>query len=638
MVIYNYVGDICGILLTMLVGLVHFFNKSDRKNKTKYLEKLMSCNMILCISSVITALLNNIGINNEILLFANYIYIFVCIEILIYVLLYVAGLIPAYLKDFDKREKKIKRVYRLSELFLTVLMVIMYAWNIDIARIIAYCKFWSYFNIGGTILICSLILYVIDSKRIQNKVKQSTLIIFPFLFVGAIFQFTHTNIKFSGFLYSMLIFFFYLFYHGKQIDVVSGGYLNNSFREDFKKLIRANKEFYVITVQLTNYDFLKRYISRHQINNQIANAIRLMENENSKIKSFREDADKVSFLIEKEHTKGIMDGVSKMVHLFTNQHSTFEEFYDALHFKVFVAECPTVLDDFTNFTKVRSNVYDKCDINQIYMITEDDVKSIVDEHNLIEIFNDIFTKNNPLDERVQVVYQPIFDVDSNKFKTMEALTRLKIDGKLIFPDNFIYILENNGMIHKYSLLVLEKICIFLNKLEKEKIEIDGISINFSSEEFKMKSFEENILSIVNKYGINPNLIRIELTESSDDATQKILEEKMNSMRKLGFKFYLDDFGSGYSNITKLASLKFDTIKIDKSIVWDSLDNNDIRQLLVDLTTFIKAMDMDVLFEGVENEEMSKLTDNVKYLQGYLYSKPIAEEETLMFLKEKNCAV
>ena len=256
------------------------------------------------------------------------------------------------------------------------------------------------------------------------------------------------------------------------------------------------------------------------------------------------------------------------------------------------------------------------------------------QENLLTIFEDIFTKNNPYDERIQVVYQPILDLDTNKFKTMEALTRLYIDGKTIYPDNFIPLLENNRLIHKYSLLVLEKICIFLNKIKNENFDLDGISVNFSSDEYAMLSFKEDIINILNKYDVDPSYIRLELTESNDVATQDIIANQMKEMQELGFKFYLDDFGTGYSNITKLALLKFDTIKIDKSIVWNSISNSDIKKLLIDLTTFIRAMDMDVLFEGIENEDMATLTNNVKYLQGYLYSKPIPEDSIIEFLKEK----
>ena len=107
---------------------------------------------------------------------------------------------------------------------------------------------------------------------------------------------------------------------------------------------------------------------------------------------------------------------------------------------------------------------------------------------------------------------------------------------------------------------------------------------------------------------------------------------MTKMQEAGFKFYLDDFGTGYSNLTKITYLKFDIIKVDKSLVWNSLDKENIKNLLIDLTSFINSSGMKVLYEGIETEDQVNISKDVKYLQGYLYSKPIPEKETIEFLK------
>lgn len=631
--IYNYTCDLCGLILNLLVSIVYIFNRTE-DNKQKYLFKLMSLNFLLCTFSIITALFHNNGYSGIVLLVANYLYCFVCIHILNYVVLYIYRLIPENINKTDKMEKKVKLKFLFSEIILVLIILVCYMLKIDINKIISYCKYWSYINIGFTILICSLILYCFDKNKIPNLIKKSTLIIFPFLLFGGIFQFTHTNIKISGFLYSLLVIFFFTFYHSKQMDVITGGYLNETFAQDFNHFIKKKKDFYVITILLSNYDFLKRTLGEEVIDEQLANVFKTFSSSNLKLKIYRESIDKVSFLIENKDTKNIKLGIKNMESLFFKQNLFFKEISESLHFKIFYAKCPKIINDFRDYLKIRKNIYDKCEVNNLYEIKEDDVTQLLLQENLLTIFEDIFTKNNPYDERIQVVYQPILDLDTNKFKTMEALTRLYIDGKTIYPDNFIPLLENNRLIHKYSLLVLEKICIFLNKIKNENFDLDGISVNFSSDEFAMLSFKEDIINILNKYDVDPSYIRLELTESNDVATQDIIANQMKEMQELGFKFYLDDFGTGYSNITKLALLKFDTIKIDKSIVWNSISNSDIKKLLIDLTTFIRAMDMDVLFEGIENEDMATLTNNVKYLQGYLYSKPIPEDSIIEFLKEK----
>lgn len=633
--LYNYTADLCGFFLSILIGMVCFFNKTEQDNKTRYLSRLITINFLLCGTSTITAILNNHNSFGVLALFANYIYCYVCIHILIYVVLYIFSLIPGYFDKMQEYEKTTKITFITSEFVLLALVIVLYALKFEIPQIISYCKYWSYFNIGGTILSCSILLYILGSTKSHLQIRKSTLIIFPFLVCGGIFQFTHTNIKISGFLYALLVSFFYIFYHSKQLDIMSGGYLNSSFSEDFSKLLKKKKEFYVVTVVIANFDFLKKILKEEEINKQLSNALRVFNYANTKLKIYRESVDRVSFIIEKEHTTNIEEGINKMINLFLKQNDNFKDVSEILHFKTYFADCPDTIDNFRSFIKVRKAVYEQCEIDSVYRIKKEDISKILNEDELIGIFNDIFTKNDATDERIQVVYQPILDIETNQFKTMEALTRLKINGKLIFPDNFIHILEDNGLMHKYSLIVLQKICIFLNKIKDKDFDIDGVSLNISSDEFRMNSFESDIVNILQKYNIDPSYIRLELTESNDAATQAIIDERMTSMQAKGFKFYLDDFGTGYSNITKLATLKFDTIKIDKSIIWNSLSNEDIKQLLQDLTTFIRARNMDVLFEGVETQEMVELSDKVKYLQGYLYSKPITEEETIKFLENNN---
>lgn len=636
MIEYIYVGDICGFLLSILVFTMFKLNSKTDNLKTKYIYAFVIVNSLLCITSIITSLLNNNGIFNFSIVFMNYIYCFACIWILQYVILYVVALIPTYYNKMKKFEKQSLLIYGISEIFMTIGMLIshFYTKN-DVNVTMNYCKFWSYFNIGSTILICLIIVFLKKNNGMHLKIIRNIGIIAPFLTIGAIIQFTNTHIKFSGFLYSMLIMFFYVFFHGKQIDVSTGGYDSFSLTDDAKALIRKRKEFYLVTIQFQDYEYIRKFIKEQDFNLQLSNVVRKIEEDNKNIRSYRESAEQMSFIIEADKTNGISQGVHRLMNMFKSDNETFKGIYSVMHFKVLILKFPDIIKTTKIISKIRKNCWQKCELDDLYVVTEDDVKIFDIENNFIGIFNDIFAKNDPADERIQVYYQPIYNKKTGKFNTMEALTRLYIDDKLIFPDQFIGVLESNGLIHKYSLLVLEKICIFLKEMESKNIDFDGVSINFSSEEFKMNDFEEHIISITNKYNVKPEHIRIELTESTDHASQKILEEKMISMQEKGFKFYLDDFGTGYSNISKLAYLKFDIVKIDRSIVWDSIKSEDIKKFLLDLTSFINSMNMEVLFEGIEDEEMSNISDDVKYLQGYLYSKPLPQKNIIPFLMEHN---
>lgn len=520
-----------------------------------------------------------------------------------------------------------------SEIIMTIGIVISYIYGDTIDKMVYYCQFWVYVNIIVTVILCILAVFFKKENRMHVRMINNFAIIAPFIVIGVGIQFLNRGVRFGGFLYSLLLVFLYIVFHSKPIDSSNGGINAMALLDDAKTYLKQKKSFYVVALKIQDYEYIKKFINDEDYAIQIAGIINKIEKFKKDIKSYTNSKDEIYLLLETN--KDFIAGISQFINMQKKSNKTAKGIYEIIHVKILGIELPNALSSVELLPKLIEQNWDKCEIDNFYLITKEDVEKYNKEKDLIGTFNDIFSKNDPHDERIQVYYQPIFNKKSGKFNTMEALTRLKIDGKLIFPDNFIDVLEKNGLIHKYSLLALEKICMHIKEVEKIDKNFEGVSINFSSEEFKMNSFEEDIMTIVEKYDVNPKLIRIELTESTDHASQKILEEKMISMQAKGFKFYLDDFGTGYSNISKLAYLKFDIVKIDKSIVWDSMKNEGIKKFLQDLTSFISAMNMEVLFEGIEDEEMSHLTEEAKYMQGYLYSKPLPEKDIIEFLKENN---
>ena len=633
-IVYNYVGDACGLFLTILLLLIFYMNNNEENIRAKYMLKLIINNILICLGGILVSISNNYNISESVQLLISSFYFTACIYILSSVYLYLITLIPICLKCFKKNYIWVNTLY----ISIIVIMFIIGFITKEILNqpfyyVISLMKKIVFLAIFINLILGVSTVFIIRKNYISRKIIYNCAIIFPFLIIGTIIQFLFPSLKISGMVHALLILFIYVLFHCKSIDTVSGGLTDNAFIEDLKRYSNKNKKFYVVTVKLLEYEYLKKFLGKEELNVQIAEAIKQIDNKNKKIISYRESKDEVSFILEEKYTtNNIENSVKNMIRNFKENSEKYKNFYHVLHFKVIVAKCPDIIENGRDYISIRNEAYNKCDIDNIYVINEDDIKLFDSRNELLKEFNDIFNKNDARDERVLVYYQPIKDVENNTFATMEALTRLKINNKMIYPDMFIPILEKNGYIHKYSLLVLEKICLFIKELEKENIKIDGISMNFSPDEFKMNNFESDITQIMNKYQIPFNKVRIELTESTDYNNEKIIYEKMTKMQEAGFKFYLDDFGTGYSNLTKITHLKFDIIKVDKSLVWNSLDKENIKNLLIDLTSFINSSGMKVLYEGIETEDQVNISKDVKYLQGYLYSKPIPEKETIEFLK------
>ena len=220
--------------------------------------------------------------------------------------------------------------------------------------------------------------------------------------------------------------------------------------------------------------------------------------------------------------------------------------------------------------------------------------------------------------------QPKISTKDGSLIGAEALTRWKYKHeKLLFPDQFINIFEEQGIIDKLDYKVFENVCIYQKKLIEEGYNPVPISVNVSRYIVDLDSYLNNIEAIRGKYNISPDLIEIEITEGMFYENSLLISNFINKLHSLNYKVSMDDFGSGYSNLVSMAKLKFDVIKFDKSFCFD-LENLNVKVMLDKLIELVKLLKMKTVCEGVETKE------NVEYLtkigcdsiQGYYYSKPI----------------
>lgn len=212
--------------------------------------------------------------------------------------------------------------------------------------------------------------------------------------------------------------------------------------------------------------------------------------------------------------------------------------------------------------------------------------------------------------------------------------RMEIHGiGFIYPDRFIKVAEDAGIIHTLSLIMLNKVCIEIKKLINDGYDIDRISVNFSIIELREESFLNDIKSIIDYNGIPYNKIAIEITESRNDNDFDLVRSKISELKAIGMNIYLDDFGTGYSNIERIMRLPLDTIKFDRSMLLLLHERADYKYLVRAMTRIFSDLKYTILFEGVETDidEITCTDMNVEYLQGYKYSKPIPIDDLRKFL-------
>jgi EAL domain-containing protein (putative c-di-GMP-specific phosphodiesterase class I) len=256
----------------------------------------------------------------------------------------------------------------------------------------------------------------------------------------------------------------------------------------------------------------------------------------------------------------------------------------------------------------------------------------------LEELEDIYRRHDLRDPRVLAYCQPVYNIQTGKYDTAEALMRLKLsDIGMVFPDQFIPVAEEHGYIHVLTEIILQKTCDEIRYLVSEGYEVNRISINVSVLELRDDTFTVDIDKIIKESGIPEEKVAIEITESQSESDFIVMKHIIDELKEKGIKFYLDDFGTGYSNMERIMELPFDIIKFDRSLVLASDSDERSEKMVGSLASMFKELDFSVLYEGVENESDEKRCINMSasYLQGYKYSRPIPMIELTRFFSKIN---
>lgn len=317
---------------------------------------------------------------------------------------------------------------------------------------------------------------------------------------------------------------------------------------------------------------------------------------------------------------------------------SFSVLYDKhrLDFKAVFMEDVEVIskkDDYADFFQF---IESKMPFNDYYYVEEKDVEEYEKQNRILSGLEDIADKLDLNDDRVLTYCQPVYNVESMRYDTAEALMRLQLpDFGTIPPYLFIPLAEKHDLIHELSLIILNKTCAAIRKFLDEGLPLKRISVNFSIQEIRDDNFCMDIINIIQSNNIPYEKIAIEITESRNERDFDMVKDKIEELRAYGIKFYLDDFGTGYSNFERIMELPFDIIKFDRSMVIES-GKNEVGAYMVDtFASMFRKLKYRVLYEGIEdeNDENRCIGMKAQYLQGYKYSKPIEIERLRSFLSD-----
>lgn len=244
-------------------------------------------------------------------------------------------------------------------------------------------------------------------------------------------------------------------------------------------------------------------------------------------------------------------------------------------------------------------------------------------------------------ERDEFIYylQPKCNLNTGKIVGLESLVRWKHPEKgIVAPGYFIPVMESNGLITELDMKVWEQVCQTLQDWIKSGHKVIPISVNVSSVDIYAIDVVEHFKNLVRKYGLPPEYVELEITESAYVEEYKVITGVAEALRNAGFTVLMDDFGSGYSSLNMLKDVNVDVLKIDMKFL--KMDENTMDKgmgILEAVTRMANIMGLRMIAEGVETEDQINYLLNMGciYGQGYFFYKPLPVEEIKALLNDEN---
>ena len=480
-------------------------------------------------------------------------------------------------------------------------------------------------------LLISAILFIIRKRRF-NKYQVASIVAFiVVVFLGVLIQLLIPSLLVGQFGNTLVLFFIYTslenpVYHTYRATTC---FNRTAFREILKMKTRDKEKISLFAFKIKEYEVLRESLSlKDQI--RLSSIVAEYISGLYKYNAFCIADDKFAILIK---------DIKEIEHIQGNLESFFSNDIQLIDTTVNVSYSSVAINAETNAKAemIETGIIYTLDNNlsdDRMFVFSDVVEKLSRRKEISRVVNNAI-ENDLFD----VYYQPIRSVEAGKFKSCEALIRL-IDNELGFisPEEFIPIAESEGLIVKIGEIVFTKVCKFIKDNELiTKLGVDYVEINLSPIQLAQPDIITKFRDIMDEYDILPQWLNLEITETANLQNERIMTKNIEGFHRFGISFSLDDYGSGFASADYLFRLPVEIVKIDKSILWQAMEDVNAGVVLIGTLSMLKSLGKEIVVEGVETEEMVQLlADNgVDFLQGYFYSKPLKPYDYVEFLKMNN---
>ena len=638
---YNAIGEYASLLLA---GLVLFVMLYAKPRKT-YVYKYIFLGIIWSIVSIIIHLgiifmANNPGVffNPNVFMTLLILFLLAYNGILFHIFSYVNMMSIAR----RKQRKEFMFMYSVLSAVYVIAVVIEIAVNglyqldlngIDISH---FTRFYC-----CAVIVTAVICFyasVTNKAHISRVIWHTVCIIVPaeiILLCAQILSISTNRAIFSGSTYVPVFTLAFLLFHNIPYDEQSGCQSINAL-DEFLKKHTGRKKFYLMYAEFRMPTADSFIHENDEVKYIGLNACRAIEAISPKVTMYRLDTEKFVNVIDcsdekqammyADQIRGVYDGVKAELKVPFNYIIITEEVIPELDSPIKVRELNEYIAK--RFQDQNSSYY--------YIVKPEDLDDFAEVYEITVALKDIRNRLDLDDERVVVYAQPIYSVEDGAFKVAEALMRLKVGEKIYTPDMFIPVAERGGCVHALTCIILNKVCKAIEGLE-EYYDFDAVSINVSSKELSHKTMYQDYLEIIERYDFDVSKIRMEITETAMFENYELANNNMQILYNAGIQLYLDDFGTGYSSLERVMNCPVNTIKFDKSILYKSLDDDRMDDILSYMIEVFKKNGFITLVEGVEDESMNQYSVNrgFDFIQGYHYAKPGPIEDLKKYFNRKS---
>ncbi len=631
--------DYCALIVFALVIVATIMRKMTRGKLNRYFISMVTLCLVTTMVDICAVNYDNLGAGNVIgKHIAHTLYLYLHSLLTPVYIIYIALQTDTTHKFKKNHVQQI--VFALPTMIVTVLMIVncFYPVVYYLDENHAYTRGSAFFvlYLVAAFYIIYGIGYLYKYRNTVSKRRVKALIsVFPLMLIAVVIQMFFTQHVVEMFANAIGILFIAMMIQRpeERIDPETGLLKLSAYVDDMKRAFMNDKPMQVIMLNVMNYKSLQEmlgYDSTVDVKKTIAKKMVSLDRKHGLGAELYYISDgKFRFVVEERHF-GCVKKVADELNKFMSKDLLLNQMDLNLISCICITRCPDDIDDMDSLLAFGEDLNAK-HCNGAIIYASDIYK---------KIYYDLRRDIDPIIEsalanhKFEVYYQPIYFVKEGRFRSAEALLRLK-DEKYGFipPDVFIAAAEKSGAIHRIGDFVLEEVCKFIASDDFKQLGLDYIEINLSVVQCMQSNMAHKVLEMVEKYHIRPDQINLEITETAASYSQKTMMDNLLELNEAGVHFSLDDYGTGYSNMKRIASLPLYLVKLDKSFT-DVEDNPRLQIVLENTIRMIKAMNLQIVVEGVETENLVKQFSELEceYIQGYYYSKPVPQDEFVKFME------